>query len=261
LTQADPPEHNADSRERSARTTALFEQLESSPDQAERDRLRGAIAELHLPLVGRLANRYSGRGESHDDLVQAASVGLMKAIDRYRLDRRTEFLHFAIPTITGELKRYFRDSCWTVRPPRRIQELRAEIRSAGGELRQTTQREPTSRDLAAAVSTDVREVDEALSAATCYSPASLDTPAEVGLGGLMPWESEDGYEQVDTQVTLASAVCSLPERERYILGLRFYKGLTQREIADEIGVTQMQVSRLLARTMAILREELRDAVA
>jgi RNA polymerase sigma-B factor len=245
--------------QRDLRAAALFAQLDATSDAAESERLRADIAELYLPVVQQQARRYSGRGESFDDLVQAGCIGLMKAINRFRTDHGSEFMHFALPTINGELKRYFRDFCWTVRPTRRIQELRVDVARAMSELRQTHHREPDVADVAEFLDADRREVEEAIASAGCYSPTSLDAPVDGGRDDTLTavlGDEDAGFERADAHVMLATAVSRLAPRDRYILGLRFFRGLTQREIADEIGVTQMQVSRLLTRMMLVLREQL-----
>jgi RNA polymerase sigma-B factor len=237
----------------------LFAQLDEADNAHEKARLRAEIAELYLPVVQQLARRYSGRGESYDDLVQAGCIGLMKAVNRFRTDHGNEFMHFALPTINGELKRYFRDFCWTVRPTRRIQELRVDVADTIAEFRQQQHCEPSLSDVAEVLGTDRREVEEAIASAGCYSPTSIDAPIdssrEDALAAVLG-HIDEGFGQADTHVMLAKAVSELAPRDRYSLGLRFFRGLTQREIAEEIGVTQMQVSRLLTRMMGILREKL-----
>ena len=183
----------------------------------------------------------------------------MKAVNRFRTDRGIPFVHFALPTINGELKRYFRDSCWTVRPTRRIQELRVDVARATAQLCQEHQGEPGVGDVAAYLETDRHEVEEAIASAGCYSPTSLDAPVDSSREDALTsvlGDVDEGFDRADTHVMLSSAVAQLGPRDRHILGLRFYEGLTQREIADQIGVTQMQVSRLLTRMMLVLRDEL-----
>lgn len=253
------PNVSLDPDERADRTRRLFVRIERSRSSRDRDRLRGDVAVLHLPVVDSLARRYHGRGESDDDLRQAGTVGLMKAIHGYRLERGTEFLAYAVPTISGELKKHFRDFGWTIRPTRRIQELHACLQSATEELGHDLGRAPTTSELAALVGESVHTVDEARSAAVCYSPQSLD--AQIGPDGGEALRSlvgtdDPGYSRVETHIVLSRLVHALSQRDRQILALRFYDDLTQRQIAERIGVTQMQVSRLLARIFATLREQL-----
>jgi RNA polymerase sigma-B factor len=245
-------------QERDRLTVTLFAQVEATSDIAERGRLRAEIAEFHLPVVRELARRYAGRGVPDDDLVQVASVGLLKAIRRYRSDRGSEFLHFALPTISGELKRHFRDTCWMVRPTRRIQELRYEAAATAAELWQTGCHEPTFREIANAVGGNQKDIEEAMSAGSCYSPMSLDARFNQPHGDTLASvivDSDDDLVRSDTHLMLLAVVTHLSAQERLIIGLRFFRGLTQREVADELGVSQMRVSRMLAKVMVALREQ------
>ncbi|MBU2666906.1 SigB/SigF/SigG family RNA polymerase sigma factor [Actinoplanes bogorensis] len=228
-------------------------------DHPDRPALRAQAIEAWLPMANRLTRRYAQRGEPFDDLVQTATVGLIKAIDRYDPDRGVEFVGYAIPTILGEVKRYFRDRSWTMRIPRRLQELRMAIGAARSELEHTLTRAPTVADLSAHLGAGEEEILEALEAGHAYRPDSLSTPigdeggAQLGdaLGG-----EDAGYARTDFEVSLPPAMECLTERERTIVILRFYGELTQTKIAERMGVSQMHVSRILAHALRKLRAEL-----
>jgi RNA polymerase sigma-B factor len=244
--------------QRNEQTHELFIRIEMTADDVERDDLRKAVAELNLGIVRGLARRYRGRGESIEDLEQAGCVGLMKAINGFRTDRGTEFLTYALPTISGELKKHFRDHCWTVRPTRRVQELQAEVAAATATMSQDLGREPSLSELADELGEDSDTLGEAVAAHGCYSPRSLDAPLPSGESpfAAVLGRDEIGFTQAEAHVVLAQAVQRLSERDRQILGMRFFRDLTQRQIAAEIGTTQMQVSRVLTRIMTRLREEI-----
>ncbi|GGN63493.1 hypothetical protein GCM10010112_22800 [Actinoplanes lobatus] len=227
-----------------------------------RPALRDRAIEAWLPLARHLANRYANRGEPRDDLHQVAMVGLIKAVDRFEADRGVDFSGYAIPTIVGELKRHFRDRTWSVRVPRRLQELRLAITAANSTLSNTLGRSPTVADIAAYLDISEDEVVEGLEGARAYNSTSLSTPvAETGteLGDTLGGE-DAGYEAAELRVALGPALSSLDERERKIVTLRFYGNLTQQQIADRIGISQMHVSRLLARALVKLRGQL-EAIA
>jgi RNA polymerase sigma-B factor len=227
----------------------LFARL---PDEAARE----ALLVRHRPLAIYLARRFQGRGESREDLEQVASMALLKAIDRVDPDREASFSTFATVTIVGELKRHLRDRGWAVRVPRPIQELVVQVTRAMGSLTQELGRSPTVRELAGRLGTSEEQVLEALDASRAYAAESLDAPegeegsarAERLAGG------EDAFERLEAWQSLAPAIRGLPERERAILYLRFFEEKTQSEIASQLGISQMHVSRLLARTLAQLRE-------
>jgi RNA polymerase sigma-B factor len=220
---------------------------------------RADAIEAWLPLARHLALRYAGRGEPDDDLVQTATVGLIKAIDRYDPDRGVEFTAFAIPTILGEVKRHFRDRTWAVRVPRRMQELRIAVANATSELSHTLGRSPTVADVAAHLDTTEEAVLEGLEGGRAYSATSLSTPITAdGSAELADTLGETDYdmELTELRVALGPAMATLDERERTILSLRFYGSLTQSEIAQQVGISQMHVSRLIARALGRLREQL-----
>jgi RNA polymerase sigma-B factor len=209
-----------------------------------------------MPLARQLAGRYRGAGESHDDLVQVACLGLLKAVDRYDPDRGSGFAKYAVPTMLGELKRHFRDKGWAVHVPRATQELALKVGEAMGALPAKLGRSPTPRDVSLAIGEPVELVLEAMEAATAYDATSLDAPRPTGddddgsltLGDAVASE-EHGYELVELGETLRGTIGALPDRERLILELRFQQDLTQAEIAERVGVSQMHVSRLLRRSL------------
>lgn len=246
--------------ERSDRTLDLLQRLADSHDEQERHRLVEELVLVNLGVAHAIAMRYRNRGISSDDLEQVARLGLVKAAQGFDPARQNDFLAYAVPTIRGEVRKHFRDHGWTVRPPRRIQELQSRIMAAATELTHTLGRSPRPSELAKHLDSSVEEVEEALSADGCFSPSSLDRPVSdedgsASLGDLLPSEDDD-QDAADARLMLAPAIRQLTERDRLILHLRFFKGLTQEEIAQEIGVTQMHVSRLLTKILTQLRSEI-----
>ncbi|SDY36444.1 RNA polymerase, sigma 28 subunit, SigD/FliA/WhiG [Micromonospora pattaloongensis] len=241
--------------------TDLLNAMAALPaNHPSRASLRARAIEAWLPLAQHLAHRYSGRGEPTDDLMQTAAVGLIKAVDKFDPSRGVDFAGYAIPTIIGELKRHFRDRTWDIRVPRRLQELRLSISEANSTLLQTLGRSPTIADIAAHLRLTEEEVLEGLEGARAYNAVSLSTPTGDGerateLGDMLG--AEDGeYELAELRVALGPALATLDDREQKILTLRFYGNLTQSQIAEQIGVSQMHVSRLLARALGKLRGKL-----
>jgi RNA polymerase sigma-B factor len=239
----------------------LFEQLaQLPPDDPERARIRATLVELHLPLVEYLARRFRNRGEWLDDLTQVATIGLIKSIDRFDLDRGVEFSTYATPTIVGEIKRHFRDKGWAVRVPRRLQELKLSLTKAIGDLAQREGRAPTVSELAEHLQMSEEEVLEGLESANAYSTVSLDAPDSGDEDAPAVADSlgmiDDALEGVEYRESLKPLLERLPPREKKILLLRFFGNMTQSQIAAELGISQMHVSRLLARTLAQLREGL-----
>jgi RNA polymerase sigma-B factor len=224
--------------------------------------MRDRAIEAWLALANHLAHRYSGRGEPTDDLKQTAAIGLIKAIDKFDPSRGVDFAGYAIPTIIGELKRHFRDRTWDIRVPRRLQELRLRISEANSTLLQTLGRSPTIADIAAYLKVTEEEVLEGLEGARAYNAVSLSTPTGDGeraaeLGDMLGGEDAE-FELAELRTTLGPALATLDEREQKILTLRFYGNLTQSQIADQIGVSQMHISRLLTRALAKLRGQLSE---
>ena len=239
----------------------LFERLAALPDgDDERLRIRGELVELHLPLVEYLARRFRNRGEWLDDLTQVATIGLIKSIDRFDLARGVEFSTYATPTIVGEIKRHFRDKGWAVRVPRRLQELKLALTKAIGDLAQREGRAPTVAELAEHLRMSEEDVLEGLESANAYSTVSLDAPDSGDEDAPAVAESlgmlDDALEGVEYRESLKPLLERLPPREKKILLLRFFGNMTQSQIATELGISQMHVSRLLARTLTQLREGL-----
>jgi RNA polymerase sigma-B factor len=239
------------------RLRALFEEYDRTRDRAIRDEL----IECHLRLAEHLARRFANRGVALDDLVQVASLGLVKAVERFEPERGLEFSTFATPTIVGELKRHFRDKGWAVRVPRRVQELHSQINSLVGELTQRLGRSPTIIELAKASGTSEEEVLEAMEAAQAYRSASIDAPAPGGDdagGGLAAHLGDDDARlfEAENRVLITGLLTTLPKREQLMLTMRFYQGMTQSQIAERLGISQMHVSRLLNKSLRLLRERL-----
>lgn len=227
-----------------------------------RETLRDRLVQGHLPLARHIARRFAHRGEPIEDLEQVATVGLIHAIDRFEPERGSDFLSYAVPTITGEVRRYFRDKAWATRVPRRLKDLRLAIGNAVPELSQRFNRAPTPGELAEHLQRDRDEVLEALEAANAYRSTSLDDmlvddPSSGRLADVIG-AADAELEQVEYRETLQPALLKLPERERTIVMLRFFGGLTQTQIAERVGVSQMHVSRLLARTLVQLHRELTE---
>lgn len=237
-------------------TDELFAEYARTRDRALRDRL----VEEHLPLARYLARRFVHRGEPLDDLVQVALLGLLKAVERFDPWRGLRFSTFATPTILGELKRHFRDRGWAVRVPRRVQELHVRLARVVGALSQELGRSPTTAEIAAAADATEEEVLEAMEAGGLYRLASLDAPAPEADGTERSerlGDDDDSFDAVEHRLELSALLDVLPDRERTIVYLRFFRGLTQSEIAARVGISQMHVSRLLTRSL----EQLRGAAA
>ena len=231
----------------------------SSPDRAE---LRRQAIEDNMAFAQRLARRFRDRGEPNDDLAQVAMVGLVNAIDGYDPQRGCEFVGYATPTIVGEIRRYFRDKGWRIKVPRRLQELRLQVNKARVELSQIMAGSPTNADLARHLGVSEEDVVEAIEVGRLYNPVSLSAPAgpDTDLGVADPLGEEDpGMAAVDNRESVKPLLASLPERERRILTMRFFGDMTQSQIAAELGISQMHVSRLLAQTLASLRTALVEA--
>jgi RNA polymerase sigma-B factor len=221
---------------------------------------RNRLTTIHLPLAEHLARRFSGRGEPYEDLVQVATIGLIKSIDRYDPSRGVEFSTYATPTILGEIKRWFRDKGWAVRVPRRLQELRLSVSTATTDLTHERGRSPTVAELANELKVSEESVLEALESATAYTAVSLDTPDPTAEFPVSPLEAighlDEGLEGVENREAITRVLSTLPERERRIIVLRFFRGMTQSQIAADVGISQMHVSRLLSRSLVHLREAL-----
>ncbi len=245
--------------DRSEITARLLSQIADTDDELERKRLRDEVVVINMGVARAITARYRDRGIAHEDLLQAAYVGLVKAVQGFDPSFERDFLSYAVPTVTGEVRRYFRDFGWTVRPPRRVQELQSQISRASAELFQTLHRSPKPSEVAEHLSLDVESVIEALAADGCFTPASLDVPVgDDGSGSLgeLLGEDDEDLSRAEVRLMLVPAVRRLKPRDRRIVELRFFHGWTQEQIAQEIGVTQMQVSRLLSRILSDLRTDL-----
>jgi RNA polymerase sigma-B factor len=235
---------------------AKFEQYSRTRDR----RTRNELIEAHRPLATHLARRYANRGEPLDDLVQVALLGILKAVERFDPERGLEFSTFATATVDGELKRHFRDKTWSVRVPRRAQELHLRLAPTIAELTQRVGRAPRIAEIAHELTISEEELLEAMEVGGAYRSASLDAAGSDGretsklaerLG-----DRDTNFDLVEHRVVIERALEALPERERTILRLRFFEELTQTEIAQQVGVSQMHISRLLARSLADLRRQL-----
>jgi RNA polymerase sigma-B factor len=233
---------------------------DASTSEAGRVTARDGLVHLHLPLVEHCARRFRNRGEPFEDLVQVGTIGLIKSIDRFDTERGVEFSTYATPTIIGEIKRYFRDKGWAIRVPRRLQELRMQIGAATAELTQSLGRSPTPRELAGAIGCSVEEIIEGIESSNAYSTLSLDATDDSEDGGGSMLDAigvmDENLEHVEIRESLKPLLDALEPREKKILLLRFFKNRTQTQIAEEIGVSQMHVSRLLTRTLDQLRTSL-----
>ncbi len=239
---------------------ALFVRLSALPEGSpERVELRNQLVRMHIPLVEHLARRFRNRGEPLDDLTQVATIGLIKSVDRFDHERGVEFSTYATPTIVGEIKRHFRDKGWAVRVPRRLQELRLSLTTATSELSQRHGRSPTVHELAEHLGISEEDVLEGLESANAYSTLSLDVPDSDDESPAVAdtlGATDEALEGVEYRESLKPLLAQLPPREQKILVLRFFRNMTQSQIAAEVGISQMHVSRLLARTLAQLREKL-----
>jgi RNA polymerase sigma-B factor len=236
----------------------LYSTLE--PDDPRREALRGELVRGFLPVAQHIARRFSNRGEPLDDLVQVATVGLINAIDRYSPDRGTDFFSFAVPTISGEVRRHFRDLGWSMRVPRRLKDLHVSINGAVAELSQNLGRAPKPTEIAERLGVPVAEVLEGLEASEAYRSSSLDEMLSSEQGsatvGELVGEADAELDRVDFRQALRPVLSELAERERTIVLLRFFGNMTQTQIADRVGISQMHVSRLLTQTLDRLRTRL-----
>ena len=227
---------------------------------------RDEIVTMHLPLAAFLARRFRDRGESLEDLTQVATIGLIKAVDRFEPARGVEFSTFATPTMVGEIKRHFRDKGWAIRVPRRLQELRIAISRATAELGHSTGRSPTVAELAEHLRVSEEDILEGMESAQAYATLSLDASTGDGdeegtsLADTLG-EEDPNLGEVETRETLSPLLARLPPRERRIIHMRFYENMTQAQIAERVGVSQMHVSRLLAKSLAQMRTSLAEPPA
>lgn len=244
-----------------ARTRRLLSRARAC-DGKKKARLHQEAALLNMDMARSIAARYWGRGEPADDLTQVACVGLMKAIRGYDPDRGDDFRSYAVPTIAGEVKRHFRDKSWTVKAPRWVQELQGDISAVSDPMTQELGRAPRPDELGERLDVPVESVNEALSADGCFTPTSIDGRGPTGDGYALSERlgvDDRDLERTEIRVALGPLIRRLPERDRRILSLRFFRGWTQSQIAADLGVTQMQVSRLLSRILTNLRRQLTAA--
>lgn len=254
--------HAGATESRGSVSTRLLTQAAAEADPVERKRLQDEVVVMHMGLARAIAARYRGRGIAEEDLTQAASMALLRAARNFDPTHGVEFLSYAVVTMKGEVKRQFRDFGWMVRPPRPIQKLQADVGRAQSELTHVLGRSPRVPEVAEHLGVSEDEVLEALSADGCFTPTSLDLPIGEGgsavLGDTLIHE-DAAIDEAEARVMVMPAIRSLPERERQVLFLRFFKQMSQSQIAAEVGVTQMQVSRILARVLVQLRSQLEEA--
>ncbi|MGW6739648.1 RNA polymerase sigma factor SigF [Streptomyces sp. NPDC055025] len=256
-----PPFAEVGAMDARALSKTLFARLESLEEgMHEHAYVRNTLVELNLALVKFAASRFRTRSEPMEDIIQVGTIGLIKAIDRFELSRGVEFPTFAMPTVVGEIKRFFRDTSWSVRVPRRLQELRLDLARAGDELAQRLDRAPTVGELAQRLGISGEEVIEGMTASNAYTASSLDAQpeendSEGSLADRIGYE-DHGLEGIEYIESLKPLIASLPQRDRKILSLRFVANMTQSEIGEELGISQMHVSRLLSRTLTRLRKGL-----
>lgn len=244
------------------RSTAGFVELKRVDDPSRRNDLRNRLVEEHRWIALHCARRFANRGEPMDDLVQVAHLGLVLAVDRFRPEEGVKFSTFAVPTILGELRRHFRDRTWPLRVNRRVKELHLAVSAVTERLGHELNRPPMVEDVAAALDVSVDEVLEAMEAGACYRTASLDAPSRTSddeqsaIDGARLAIVDDDLVGADLRVTVRDLVAQLPQRQRKVVYLRFYEGLSQSEIAERIGVSQVHVSRILRSVLDRLEDEL-----
>jgi RNA polymerase sigma-B factor len=241
----------------------MFRHLTALPvDSVQRERARDEIVRRCMPLAEHIAHRFDGRGEPREDIAQVARLGLVNAVNRFDVECGSDFVSYAVPTIMGEVRRHFRDNSWAVKVPRRLKELHLQLGTATAEMSQRLGRAPTASELAAELELDRGEVVEALIAGSGYNTLSTDTAGGGGGGDDSPPLSETlgsydaNLDRIENHEALRPLLDALPERERTVIVLRFFESQTQSQIAERVGISQMHVSRLLARTLARLRDEL-----
>jgi RNA polymerase sigma-B factor len=240
----------------------MFRELASmASDSMEFQRQRDKIVERCLPLADHIARRFEGRGEPRDDLVQVARVGLVNAVVRFDVEAGSDFVSFAVPTIMGEVRRHFRDNSWSVKVPRRLKELHLRLGTATAELSQRLGRAPTATELASELGMERDEVVEGLVAGSSYNTLSIDTGGgsdddDARAIADTLGDVDVGLDRIEDREALRPLLEALPERERMVLVLRFFESMTQTQIAERVGISQMHVSRLLAKSLARLRDQL-----
>lgn len=260
VAESGPTRSAADGLGYQALESVLVTYAAMADDDPRRAALCDQLVDGFLPVARNIANRYRNRGEPFDDLFQVACIGLLNAINRYRPELGCPFLGFAVPTISGEIRRHFRDRTWSMRVPRRHKDHHVAVRAATGQLSTELGRAPRPSEIAALLDISIEDVLQALQAAEAYQTGSLDQMLGSESGGVSRLDTLGGpdpaLELFTDTYSLAPALAELPERERSVLVMRFYQDMTQTQIAERIGVCQMQVSRILATTLARLREAL-----
>jgi RNA polymerase sigma-B factor len=240
----------------------MFRELASvAPDSMEFQRQRDKIVERCLPLADHIARRFEGRGEPRDDLVQVARVGLVNAVVRFDVEAGSDFVSFAVPTVMGEVRRHFRDNSWSVKVPRRLKELHLRLGTATADLSQRLGRAPTATELASELGMERDEVVEGLVAGSSYNTLSIDSGGgsdddDARAIADTLGDVDAGLDRIEDREALRPLLEALPERERMVLVLRFFESMTQTQIAERVGISQMHVSRLLAKSLARLRDQL-----
>lgn len=251
--------HRPSRRRRHLRTAELLRVAELAQDPDHRRQALDDLVVLNMEVARTIVAPYSGRGIPAEDLEQVAYAALVRAARDFDPSQANDFLAYAVPTVRGEVKKYFRDHGWVVRPPRRLQELQAEVQRGRSRLQQQLGREPTLAEIAEQLGVETAAVEESLAADGCFAPTSLDRPVGDGsstrLGDLLPAPPAE-LDAAEARLMLWPVVGRLPKRDRTILRLRFWEGWTQQEIGEHLGVTQMQVSRLLSRILADLNRAL-----
>ncbi|OBI12211.1 RNA polymerase subunit sigma [Mycobacterium sp. E2327] len=241
----------------------MFRELAGiAPDSMEFQRQRDKIVERCLPLADHIARRFEGRGEPRDDLVQVARVGLVNAVVRFDVETGSDFVSFAVPTIMGEVRRHFRDNSWSVKVPRRLKELHLRLGTATADLSQRLGRAPTASELAVELGMERDEVVEGLVAGSSYNTLSIDTGGgsdddDARAIADTLGDVDAGLDRIEDREALRPLLEALPERERMVLVLRFFESMTQTQIAERVGISQMHVSRLLAKSLTRLRDQLK----
>jgi len=247
------------SRARQAEELELFERLRSPdvPDEQARS-IRDELIEMHLPLVKHIATRYAERGEPLDDVLQAGNLGLVQAVDRYDPSRGVAFSSFAVPTIVGAIRKHFRDATWSVKVPRRVQELRGRIDKAHDGLAQELQRSPTVAEIAARAEVDAQDVLDSFELSRARSMESLQRDPDGTSPAIAEYIGDEDPKMagVEDAQTIQRLLATLPARDRRIVTRRFFDGASQSQIAEELGISQMHVSRLLSKSLATLREKI-----
>lgn len=265
MRQSDTAGGTGSRNERYDELAPLFTELAGlSKDDPHREEIRDTLVTEHLPVAEHIARRFSHRGEAQEDLTQVATLGLINAVDRFDPERGVDFLSYAVPTIMGEVRRHFRDTGWAVRMPRRLQELHLSVSSAIARLSQEFGRAPTPSELATHLEISREDVYKGLEAGNAYRSASLDelltATDEIPLGDAIG-EEDSELTEVENRAAIRPLLDELSERERHIVIMRFFKSMTQTQIAEQVGISQMHVSRLLTRTLTRLRERLETEIS